>query len=104
MFSQNFTFCGLGTFTMSIPIAGLYFFRGKLSLPQLTQGSGPSACLVTINQNGSPVYTGTAGAEGFETNFVCALNDVITIVFSSSAAADLPLNVIKSTMSVWLGP
>ena len=102
--NQNLTFAGLGTLSVTIPQAGAYFFKGKISIPTIAKGDvGPSSCLVTINQNGSPVYTGIAGAEGFYTDIACALNDVIAMVFSSAAAVDQGLNVIKSTISYGLG-
>lgn len=102
-YNQNLVFNGLGTLSITVPVAGSYFCEGKISLPTLTNGGGVSACLVTINQNGSPIYTGQAGAEGFKTDIVCAALDVIAIVLSSSAAADQPLNVIKSTISIGIG-
>ncbi len=98
--SQNQTFDGLGTLALfTAPQAGDYFVDGKISLPSIVGGAGPSSLLVVINQNGSPVYTGPVGATGFYTGLVCALNDAITVVFSSSAAADQGLNVIKSTIA-----
>lgn len=102
-FAQNISFTGLGTFTMSAPEAGPYFFEGKITLPTINNGGGVSACLVTINQNGSPVYTGIAGAEGFYKNVTCAFNDTMTIVLSSAATPDQGLNVIKSTFSIGTG-
>lgn len=102
-YNQNLTFNGLGTLSITVPQAGAYFVDGKISLPSLTNGGGVSACLVTINQNGSPVYTGIAGAEGFYTDISCAAADVIAIVFSSAATPDQGLNVIKSTIAIGLG-
>lgn len=103
-FNQNLTFNGLGTLSITVPLAGAYFVSGKISLPTLSKGdSAPSACLVVVNQNGSPVYTGIAGAEGFYTDISCAANDVIAMVFSSAAAVDQGLNVIKSVISIGQG-
>ncbi len=102
-YNQNLTFNGLGTLSITVPFAGAFFFEGKISLPTLTNGGGVSACLVTINQNGSPVYTGIAGAEGFRADIACAANDVIAMVFSSAAAADQGLNVIKSVIAIGSG-
>lgn len=103
IYSQNLVFNGLGTLSTTVPAAGLYFFDGHLSLPTLTDGGGVSSVVVVINQNGSPVYTGSAGAEGFYTTLNCAANDVIAFVFSSAAAADQGLNVIKATISIGSG-
>lgn len=103
-FNQNLVFNGLGTLSLTVPVAGAYFIDGKISLPTMPKGdSAPSSCLVTINQNGSPIYTGIAGAEGFYKTVTCAASDVLAMVFSSSAAVDQPLNVIKSVVSIGLG-
>jgi hypothetical protein len=85
-------------------MAGAFFLEGKISLPSINMGSGAaSACLVTINQNGAPVYVGQAGAEGFKTDLSCALADVIAIVLTSAAAVDQPINAIKTTIAWGLG-
>jgi hypothetical protein len=102
-YSQNVTFNGLGTFSFNIPAAGAYFLDGKISIPTIVNGGGPSSLVVTINQNGSPVYVGLAGAEGFYAILSCAANDLIAVVFSSAAPADQALNVIKSTFVVSQG-
>lgn len=103
-FNQNLEFCGLGTLSFTIPVAGPYFVEGHISLPTLTGGGGVSACLVTLNLNGGAAfYTGVAGAEGFKADFTGAVGDVLNIIFSSSAAADQPLNVIKSQISLGIG-
>ena len=103
-FNQNLTFAGLGTLSITVPLAGAYFAEGHISLPTLAKGDiAPSALVVVVNQNGSPVYTGQAGAEGFYVNLSCAINDVIAMVFSSGAAVDQGLNVIKSVVSIGLG-
>lgn len=100
---QNTVFNGLGTQSFTIPIAGPYFVEGHLSLPSLVGGGGASQVVVTINQNGSPIYTGQAGAEGFYKDMLCAANDVIAVVLNSSAAPNLGLNVIKANISIGLG-
>jgi hypothetical protein len=46
------------------------------------------------------MYTGVAGATGFQTEFTCAAADVITIVFTSTATADQGLNSIKSVIAL----
>ena len=103
-YSQNIVWTGLGTYTTKVMDAGIYKVSGHIDLPTLSKGVGQSSCLTVINVNGSPVYTGVAGAEGFLTDVTCAALDVITIVLSSSAAADLPLNVIKASFSISVGP
>lgn len=103
MFNQSTVFCGLGTYTTVVPVDGLYFVEGKLSLPTLTNGGGISAVVVTINKNGSPIYTGVAGAEGFYTTVQCAAADSLAVVLSSSADADQGKNAIKTTIGIGTG-
>ena len=100
---QNVVFNGLGTFSANVPVAGDYFLDGKISIPTIVNGGGPSSLVVTVNQNGGPIYTGLAGAEGFFVNMSCAANDLIAVVFSSAAAPDQALNVIKSTFVLGQG-
>lgn len=100
MYNQNFVFNGLGTLSVTIPVAGTYTFAGKTSLPTLTNGGGVSSVVTVVSQNSSPVYTGGAGAEGFSVVISCALNDVIAMAFSSSATPDQGLNVIKTVISI----
>lgn len=103
-FNQNLTFAGLGTLSLTVPLAGPYFVEGKITLPTLPKGDAtPSALVVTIRQNGSLIYTGAAGAEGFRIDVACAANDVLAMTFASGAAVDQGLNVIKSTIAVGLG-
>ncbi len=101
-FSQNLVWNGLGTLT-TVLTPDVYTISGKISLPTITNGGGVSACLVTINQNGSAIYTGVAGAEGFATRISCTGTDTVTIVYSSAAAPDQVLNSIKSTISIASG-
>jgi len=102
-YSQNFVFAGLGTLSFEVPDAGPFFVDVKSTIPTLTAGGGISALVITINLNGSPVYTGAAGAQGAYVVFSVAAKDVITVVFSSAAIPDQGLNVIKSTISVGYG-
>jgi len=102
-YSQNLVFSGLGTLSTVVPSAGLYLLQGQLSIPTLVSGGGVSACLVTINQNGSPVYTGQAGAEGFRAEIACSALDTLAVVLSSAAAADQPANSIKMNAQLSLG-
>ncbi len=101
---QTIVFNGLGTFATTVPTAGPWVIRGKSSVPQLNTGSSAaSAMITTVNQNGSPIYTSTAGAEGFNVTTNCAANDAITVVYTSAAAVDAALNVIKSTIELAQG-
>lgn len=102
-FNQNLVFNGLGTQSFTVTSAGPYFLEGKSDLPTLVNGGGASSLVVTVNQNGSPVYTGSAGASGFKVNVSCAANDVMAVVYTSSAAADTAYNAIKSTVQIGMG-
>jgi hypothetical protein len=102
-FNQNIESTGLGTTSVTVPYAGAYFVKGKTTLPTLVDGSGASSLVITVNQNGSPIYTGPAGAEGFYTTASCAANDVLAIVLSSSAAVDAVNNAVKSRFSIGQG-
>ena len=103
-FNQNASFAGLKTYSVIVPAAGLYFVDSKISLPSVRDGDGKvSLHLAVVNVNGSPVYTGLAGAEGFKTDMICAAGDTVAVVLSSAAAADQPLNVIKSNIAIGSG-
>ena len=102
-FNQNIESTGLNTISTTVPYAGPYFVKGKFTLPTLVDGAGASSLVVTVNQNGSPVYTGSAGAEGFYKNLSCSAYDVIAIVLSSSAAIDAVNNAVKAVYSIGQG-
>lgn len=103
-FSVNLSSQGLTTVTVGAPETATYHIEGKLTLPTVTTGAtANSAVVVVVNVNGSPVYTGLAGAEGFATSPACTAGDTITIVTSSAAAVDQQSNSIRSTISIWEG-
>ena len=103
-FNQNLVFNGLGTISLTVPVAGPYVLRGHMSLPMISKGdTANSELVVVVNKNGSPIYTGLAGAEGFQVKTTCSALDVLAFVFSSAAAVDQPLNVIKSCIDVSIG-
>lgn len=102
-FNQNLVFTGLGNVSVTVPSAGPYVVDGHMSIPNPTMGGKSSSLLVVVNQNGSPIYTGQAGAEGFRATMNCAALDVIQFVFSSAAADDQPINVIKSNIQISSG-
>lgn len=96
--SQN-SLNGLQTFALfTAPTTGIYFVNGQLTLPSLKYGSGASAVVATINNGGSPVYAGTAGATGFQATLTCTAGDVMTVVLSSAAAPDLVLNAVSGVV------
>lgn len=98
----------LGTLTSedtAVPTAGTYFVDGKVQLPRLAAGGGQSSVVVTITNRTGPVtlYTGTAGADGFYVDALCAAGDVLRVALTSAAAADTPLNAIKCEVAIGSG-
>lgn len=106
-FSQNQISTGLVTITTAAPAAGPYVISGKLTLPTISEEDrsdlGTSQVVVTVAQNGSTVYTGLAGAEGFKANLLCAAFDVLTVSMTSSAAIDQTPNIVKAAISLSSG-
>ena len=101
-YNMNQTVTGLGTIaTVTVPTTDRYTLSGKISVPKLPKGSlANSSVVAVINVNGSPIYTGQAGAEGFESSPFCSAGDIITVVLSSANVVDQGLNVIKTTLSI----
>jgi hypothetical protein len=117
---KNTTHEGLGTLTVTIPTTDLYMIQGTITHPNLVPtpvagpgggaGTGtspngtvevPSQVVLTINQNGSPVYTSQAGAQGFNIAALnCAAGDLITFVRTSSLPQDEQLNAVRMTLSI----
>jgi hypothetical protein len=102
-FNQNIESTGLTTISTTVPYAGTYFVKGKLTIPTIVDGAGASSLIVTITQNGTTVYTGLSGAEGFYKNLLCAAFDVIAITLSSVAPVDAALNAVKAVYSIGQG-
>ena len=104
-FNGQISVNGLQTFTIfTAPAAGVYFVNGQLTLPQLVTsgGAGASAVVATVKQNSSTIYTGAAGASGFQIpQITCASGDVISVVLSSAVAIDndYPVYVIRGQVS-----
>lgn len=105
-FNQNLTSVGLTTLTLTVPETdSLCFVEGNITLPTLTDdgSTAPSSVIVTVKQNGSTIYTGLAGAQGFRTTFSGTLADTITVAFTSALATDAALNAVKSTIQFGSG-
>lgn len=108
---------GLGTQTANIVAAGLYTIAVNLTIPYRPAGTpgdststvGASALAVVVNQNGSPILTLAAPPSPTQPSMSgsvsvnCAANDAITVVLTSSAAADNALNAVKGTVNVYAG-
>lgn len=99
-FSGVGTLSGLNTTRIfTAPASGIYFVKGYLTLPQLTamgsQGavaatSQASQVVATVSKNFiTAVYTGVAGASGFDIpQLTLVSNDLITVGLSSTATID----------------
>lgn len=100
-FNQQLTSTGLTTVSFTVPVAGVYTFQGTLSAPEISGGaSASSQVVVVLKQGATTLYTGPAGASGFKIVVNCAALDVMSIIYSSSAAVDTAaLNLIKSVIS-----
>lgn len=99
--SNRSSFTGKATYTYVAPTAGPYRIQWQMDLPQISKGAtANSEVVMTVNVGGSPIFTGTAGAQGGEVTTVCAAADIITLVTTSSATVDAPLNVIKSNVCI----
>jgi hypothetical protein len=97
----NMVFTGLGSVSGSVPQAGTYMVIGRLDLPTVSKGDiANSQVVTTVSQNGTLMYTGLPGAEGFDLTLVCAAGDIILINTSSSAAVDQGANVFKVKVSI----
>lgn len=107
-YSQNFAISGLETLTVVMPVAGQFTLSGKLKIPRLSQtdptdpnyASYPSAVVVTIKQNGSTIFTSTAGSDGFSIPISAAYQDTFTVQLSSSEAQDEVLNAVSAVISI----
>lgn len=93
------TITGLGTWTLNPTPAGFSFLRYDFTeVP-------PSSLIVTINDNGSPIYTSTAtttaqSAMQTKVPMNIAAGHTVTIVLSSAAPIDNQLNTVKTTITV----
>jgi hypothetical protein len=99
-FSQNFSISGLETLTVVMPLAGAFTLSGKLSLPNARESGIESTVVTTIKQNGSTIFTSTAGALGFSIPILAALSDSFTVQLSSSTAEDAVLNAVTAVVSI----
>jgi hypothetical protein len=92
-FNQNVVINGLNNFSVTVPYAGPYVVKGKVTIPTLVNGAGASGLIVTLKQNGTTIFTGLTGAEGFKALASCAAYDVLEVLVSSSNSDDSSLTV-----------
>jgi len=106
---------GLGTQTFNVLTSGMYTVEFKIFIPYIAAGSSanstaaaPSALSVVVNLNGSAKLT--VSSPGATQPFVAgsvtlspSAGDTITVVLTSSNAADNALNAIKGIVNVFQG-
>ena len=105
LLNQPFVQVGVGSgtnLTFTVPTTGLYAVEA-----QLTENP-PSSCVLTIQQNGSTVYTSptitpTQIAFQMKQGFQFTAADAIVIALASAAANDLLLNTVKWTATIQQG-
>ena len=104
-FNQSVELAGLTSVDTAVPAAGTYSVKGKLLIPRISMGDGQSSAVVTITNRTGPVtlYTGTAGADGFFVDALCAAGDFIRVAVTSAASADQPINAIKTQIYISSG-
>lgn len=98
--AQNVVITGLQTLHLFAPVSGIYDLAGKMTLPEIYEGnSAASQVVASVTQNGTTVYTGLAGADGFRLPLNCVIGDNIAVTLSSSAPVDQPINAVKCVIS-----
>lgn len=93
---------GLVTMTYTVPTTDNY--NVKFEVTEVP----PSGLSVVINDNGSPIFTAptigqSQSAQQFKFSFQATSTHIITIVLSSVAASDQPINNVKSIISISQG-
>lgn len=99
-------FTGLGTFSITVPVAGDYTLECKATLLP------PSGLQIVLSQTGSVSDSVTIGGTatnpsasqqslGTSTQFECAAGDVLSVALTSSAAADQLANSVKGIINVF---
>lgn len=107
---------GLGTQTFNVVTAGLYTCAPNFTIPYRASGQpgdstslvGASSLQIVINLNGSPILTlanpsPTQPSMGGSVRFQAAASDVVTVVLTSSAAADAAFNAVKGIVNLFQG-
>lgn len=92
---------GLSTDTHKVLVAGMYSIYAASTMDQ------PSGLVITLSQSGSssvsassPTTSPQALTNQVQKTFNCAVNDILSVVVSSSAAKDQPPSLIRTTISL----
>jgi hypothetical protein len=102
--TQQTVMNGLNTDTFKVGVAGLHSIYVRSNVNQ------GSSVVITISQSGSTSSSFTTPATSATTNHVelngkfnCAVNDILTVAVTSSAAADQPPSLVKTTINLRQG-
>lgn len=100
--AQQMVISGLTTVTNGIQATGTYNITASLTLPNQQEGaSADSQVVCTVKQNGSTIYTSTAGSTGWQIlSLPCTAGDSISVALTSAAAVDQGLNTVKCTVAI----
>lgn len=114
--NQSNVFAGLGTMTFTVVTAGIYTVAVQAFLPYQASGSsadssvttGGSDVTILVKQGATTKMTledpaPTQATLAGTVRLSCAAEDVITVVLSSSAAADNQLNSVKTIVNLYQG-
>ncbi len=110
---------GLGTATYNVLTTGIYTVGISCTIPYVAAGSSDnsttaatdpaaSGLSIVVNNNGTPVYTlsspsPTQPSLSGKATFSATAGTTITVVFSSSAAADQVANAVKAIINLYSG-
>ena|SRR5271170_2009851 len=103
-------FTGLGTQTYNVLTTGTYTCQVFCAIPwDVNNAAWASALQIVINNNGTPVQTVNSPAPSQASmyctqTFAATAGTTITVVLTSSAAADNMPNTIHGIMNVFAGP
>lgn len=103
-YGQQSVSSGLSTDTIKILKAGVHSVYVKSSCKE------PSGLVITISQSGSQTASFSTPATSpvqihveMNARFNCAIGDILTVAITSSAAADQPPQLIKTTIELKQG-
>lgn len=118
---KNLVVSGLGTFSYTVVADGTYTVRVQSTIPHAAGGTSntstdvpteASALSIVVNQDvgGGPVAKVTVDTPspyqpimGTSVSLLCAAGDVLSVVLSSSSAADALPNAVKSSLNLFTG-
>lgn len=95
---------GLSSETHKVAVAGMYSIYAASTMDQ------PSGLVITLSQAGStsvsatsPTTSPQALTNQVQKTFNCAVDDILTVAVTSSAAKDQPPSLIRTTINLRQG-